>query len=272
MLSPSILRQTLLQSTIEPSLRDTLAKTFAFHGPGWPLLELLGERKPWLPSRDPVLLALRRLGWPELGELSAMHRFALTKAGTRPYGFLHLVLEEIAALVHPGDPPPVRDDEAFEIFFALAVPGKKFAHEKKLFDLRARGLAYAARRQMALGQDHDILFGPLVESRLGYGTGDPELELFLVESLARSLEVSGDLPGAIRLHMSGLNRLTARDAFAPVKLLDRLAESLADLSDLICRHSPGHPEAEDFSALAKSLLGLFDPGLNQPLRRRLAPL
>ncbi len=102
MLSPRILRRTLLQSAIAPRKRRPWADAYVFGSSAWPVFSQVGEPRACPTTRDPVLLALRRLSWLQLGELGAMHRVAALEAAERPYGFLRLVLEEAAALDIPA--------------------------------------------------------------------------------------------------------------------------------------------------------------------------
>lgn len=269
-LSPSMLRKMLLQSTIGKDLRRSLAEAFAFGSPAWSLLEQVGKKKACLPTRDPVLLALRRLAWPEqLGELHAMHRVAAEEAAKRPHGFLHLVLEEAAALERPGDPPEVQGDEAFKIFFPLARENGKLPHQEELKELRARAFVHTTRRLITLGDPCYGLFLPYAYLCVGDPCPNLELNLFLRETMARALERDGKPEEAVNLLLEAVLKLAQNTTLAE-RLIDRWAEGLVEVADMMCRHKLSPAEAESCYSHAGILLRCMPQNLNLPLRRRLA--
>jgi len=270
-LSPSKFRQMLLQSLIGKDLRRSLAHAFAFGEEGWRQLALVGEKRPCLPTRDPSLLALRRLAWPELGELHAMHRLAVLEAAHRPHGFLHLLLEEAAALEHPEGLPEVQADTALKVFFSLAPENGKPPHQEELKALRSRGVLYSVRRLLALGDPLYKLFLPFAYFRVGEEPRDPELQLFLHETIAMVLEHEGKPKEGVTLLLPAVLELAENEDLA-AKLADRCAEGLALAADILCRHQLSPGDAEAYYGMARSLLQTVSPSFNLPLRRRLFAL
>ncbi len=147
-LSPSFLTVILSQPAIDAAMRRTLVDRFRFESPDWPLLDRVRLPETLAPTRDPVLLALRRLVRRDFAGLRPRHLAAAENAELLPFGLLHLVFEESVDL-DPADLAPLRKagDEGLRIFFQLlASSDKDDRHGWELFDLRARGVAEAVGR------------------------------------------------------------------------------------------------------------------------------
>lgn len=264
-LSPGMFRHLLLQAKIAKNLRRHVAESFAFGGKGWRLLDLVGEEKiPAPPTRDPVLLALRRLAWPEPRELSAMNRWAAEQAPSRPHGFLRLALEEIAAL----EPPAAADEIAFKSLFDLVRAASDASPHGELADLRACCLLQVTCRHLERGDSCYLTF-LLVATRLASeGSGAAELQAFLLETAARAAERQGRIVEAISLRLSAVDALCADEELV-LSVADRLAEAATDTAELMRRHQPDSPDASFLCEQAARLLDQLSPELNMPLRRRL---
>lgn len=262
--SPSILTHFLLQTSLGTELRRSLVAAFTFGGEAWTLLDVIQLPAELPATYDPFILALRRLLRKDFGELRAVHRVAAERAALRPFGFLHLVLEEAAQRLHPGEPPPPEHDEAFLAFFEIPFTKLEAGpFSKELSDLRTRAAAEVARRQIAAGAQtpfHGMSFSWLLTEE---GTGDPELEAFLAETEALARESEGNYSKAALLRRHAEAKLVGY----PVP--DRAAEAMVDLADLLTRASLGLEVAEYFYERAEDLLAKFPADLNRPLRRRL---
>ncbi len=269
MLSESFVRRTMTGAKSTPLVRQKVAKSLVFGSLHWSKFDKAWSPLPCKPSLDPLVLALRRLAWPALGELSAMHRLAVTTAAKRPFGFQHLVLEEVAALEYPAEPPAVLDDAAFQVLFELINASRLISRARELTDLRARSLLLAARRQIALHDDLHPASLRIAGRLVREGKGDLELKVFLAETVAMALESAGHRAEALSKRLAAIDALCEEGAL-DFELLDRLVEATIDAAELMDRHAPGNREAPDLYEQAERLLEQVPPGLNQPLRRRLA--
>ena len=261
------LTEILSLPEIDTKTRAALVHQFRYGSQLWKLLEQIPIPSEALPTLDPYLLALRRLVRKDLGELRATHRVAAIKAPARNFGLYFLALEEAVNLPHSSDLPPLVADTTLRAYFSLVPKTAPFAQRRLLKDLQVRGWLEGVRRQIATGDDTHLLFLHFVQLEANRGTGDVELGIYVVETLASSMESRGNcnfLEQAIELRKGAVDLLTK------IAEPDRVAESMADLADAIRRLDPGSASANHFYCHARSLLTQLDPNLNLPLRRRLA--
>lgn len=252
---------------LDTRTREALVQQFRFGSQAWNLLDQITCSPELPPTRDPYLLALRRLVRKDLSEVRATHRIAAIKAPTRYFGLFFLALEEAVSLPNPGDLPPLVADNTLRTYFSLVPKTAPFAQRRLLKDLQVRGWLEGIRRQIATGDDTHLIFLHFVQLEANRGTGDVELGISIAETLASSMESRTNgkfLEQAIEL------RKDAVDLLSRIAEPDRIAESMVDLADVIRRLDPGSAAANHFYFLARSLLAQLDPNLNLPLRRRLA--
>lgn len=151
MFSPSVLTLILAQSSCGAPLRRTLVERFFFESSEWLVLDRMRLPEGIPATRDPVLLALRRLVRRDFSELPESHRLVAESAETRPCGLLHLIFEEVVLLSQLEADPGAERCEALRIFFeALNVGCPGEPHPWELFELRARGAAQAVGHLSAL--------------------------------------------------------------------------------------------------------------------------
>lgn len=262
MLSPSLLKLTLVQPSIDPRLYLSLAAEFRLGGPGWRFLDRLNLPANLPATGDPLLLALRRLAAPDPGDLRAMHRIAAEKAAERPHGLAFLALEEIALEAESGRLPEDQLLLVFTSFYLAFDPDENFHREAS--DLEARAVIELVRYRLAPRRGKKAArFLELARSHAARGTGELELDIYLNETRALEWALAGKWDSARELWIAQIERLL--DYPVP----DRAAESLADLTDLLVHHRREVllPEPRLYESAAARLAEL-PPKLNRKLRRR----
>lgn len=168
--SPSVLNFLLSQPMCDGRLRRTLVDKFGFESEEWPLLDRVRLADNLPATRDPVLLAFRRLVRRDFEGLRAQHRLAAENAEKRPFGLLYLVLEEAIELARLDDEKrqPAERGEALRIFFELLAASEQDGPDDwELFDLRARGVAEAIGRCAGVPGSFVWLGGEEVVGRSG---------------------------------------------------------------------------------------------------------
>ena len=263
-LFPSLLKLTLAQTSINFQVHQSLAAAFQLGGAGWAELDRLELRESLPSTQEPLLLALRRLAHPALGDLRSMHRFAVEMASERPQGLAFVALEEIALQIETGS---FRDDQALLPVFAsfyLLLDGTPAAHAASC-NLQARAMIEMIRFRLGRRRKPPKRLLQLAQSLVSRGTGDPELLAYLNETRARVLAREGQWEKALELWKRQVEILLE----SPIP--DRAAESLADLTSFFCRHHRTDllPDRRLYLAAAKKLTAL-PPQLNRKLHQRFA--
>lgn len=189
-IAPKELTKILAQQEIGDKKCQALVRRFQFGSGCWKVLGRIELPELLLDTREPLLLALRRLVRKDIDDLRTMHRVAAIEADKRPFGLLFLMLEEVVELEHPNGLPTLEEDLEFQSFLTL-LPHQCCGGSREDFaPLMARTYAEAARRQIATGDPEyrDSLLLAYRWALDGRGGNQGELKVFLLETTAQGNE------------------------------------------------------------------------------------
>lgn len=191
--------KSLLQLSLGPAWLDAkrrifLCRQLEFGSEAWAVFDQV-VLPPLTESRDPVVLALRRLVTLDSEGLSPEHQYAFEKASLRPFGFLHLVLwEAIQVADLPPIPTPVRVyplPVVLELINEEADQKKNEAWPLEFHDLTARALTAAAHRMIRQEAAEWRIALLQAWSEALRGTGEPSVFAALHAAYADGCELQG---------------------------------------------------------------------------------
>lgn len=189
----------LLQLSLGPAWLDSKRRVFlcrqlTFGSSAWEVFDQV-VLPPMRESRDPVVLALRRLVSLDIEGLSPEHLFAFERASLRPFGFYYLVLAEailVADLPALPTPVPVYPFQVvLELLNEEAENRNNSAWQREFHDLTAQALATAARRMIRQQATEWRLLLLQAWREAMLGTGDQAVVAVLHETYADGCELQG---------------------------------------------------------------------------------
>ena len=200
----SLLQLSLGPAWLEAKRRVFLCRQLTFGSEAWAVFDQI-VLPVLLETRDPVVLALRRLVSLDAEGLSSEHAAALEQAGLRPYGFLYLVFwEAVASAELPSLPTPV-PVYPFQVVLELLneeAENTECDRKPEFCDLKARVLAATAHRliRQQSTQWRVVLLQAWADALVG--TGDPQIFTALYEAYADGCELQGRYAEAERIRQS----------------------------------------------------------------------